>query len=122
MEVLRKLLDEGDTYGAMAMLQAIQAIDNPVLATPATQYQMDDATRDTLGQYQQGELQNGAIPTNNVIGGLQNGASPTPEAGPNQPGPNIVRYPQPVPGGAKLPFTPGPNGYGPKPGVGPTGL
>lgn len=54
MEVLRRLLDNGDTTGAMAMLQAIQAIDTPVLDTAATQGQMADATNDTLNQYVQG--------------------------------------------------------------------
>lgn len=58
MEVLRRLLDTGDTYGAMAMLQAINQIDNPVLMEPATQNQMADATADALGQYKQGELAN----------------------------------------------------------------
>lgn len=120
MEVLRKLLDAGDTYGAMAMLQAIQSIDSPVLATPATQYQMDDATKDTLGQYQQGELQNGAIPPSNTLGGVQNGPGPGPAPAANQPGANVIRYPQQVPSGPRLPFTPGPGGYGPKPGMGPT--
>lgn len=66
MEVLRRLLDQGDTYGAMAMLQAIQAIDNPVLAEPETQAQMTDATVDTIGQYQQGELNHVGNVTPNV--------------------------------------------------------
>lgn len=54
MEVLRRLLDNGDVAGATAMLQAIQQSDAPVLAEPETQYQMNDATADTMEQYQQG--------------------------------------------------------------------
>lgn len=54
MEVLRRLLDNGDVAGATAMLQAIQESDAPVLAEPETQYQMNDATADTMEQYQQG--------------------------------------------------------------------
>lgn len=52
MEVLRQLLSRGDTFGAMAMLQAIQQIDAPVLAMPETQGQMNDATQDTMSAYQ----------------------------------------------------------------------
>ena len=52
MEVLRQLLSRGDTFGAMAMLQAIQQIDAPVLDMPETQGQMNDATQDTMGAYQ----------------------------------------------------------------------
>lgn len=76
MEVLRKLLDNGDTYGAMAMLQAINEIDRPVLADPTTQAQMEDATVDTLNQYTQGALEHGAISTNDFGGGQQNWARP----------------------------------------------
>jgi hypothetical protein len=54
MEVLRQLLSAGDIYGAMAMLQAIQQIDTPVLDMPATQQQMTDATADTMGAYNAG--------------------------------------------------------------------
>ena len=54
MEVLRQLLSAGDTYGAMAMLQAIQQIDTPVLDMPATQQQMTDATVDTTAAYNAG--------------------------------------------------------------------
>jgi hypothetical protein len=54
MEVLRRLLDNGDTAGAMALLQAIQQIDSPVLMKQATQYQMNDAENDTLDQYYSG--------------------------------------------------------------------
>ena len=52
MEVLRQLLSRGDTFGAMAMLQAIQQIDAPVLDMPETQGQMNDATQDAMGAYQ----------------------------------------------------------------------
>lgn len=51
MELLRTLLSQGDTAGAIALLQTIQQIDAPVLAQPATQVQMADATQDTLGEY-----------------------------------------------------------------------
>lgn len=51
MELLRTLLSQGDTAGAIALLQTIQQIDAPVLAQPATQIQMADATQDTLGDY-----------------------------------------------------------------------
>ena len=54
MEVLRQLLSNGDTYGAMAMLQAIQQIDTPVLDMPSTQQQMNDATVDTTATYNAG--------------------------------------------------------------------
>ena len=43
MEILRKLLDTGDFAGAMAMLQAINKMDTPVLTSPATQMQMEQA-------------------------------------------------------------------------------
>ena len=43
MEILRKLLDTGDFAGAMAMLQAINKIDTPVLTSPTTQMQMEQA-------------------------------------------------------------------------------
>lgn len=43
MEILRKLLDAGDFAGAMAMLQAINKMDTPVLASPITQMQMEQA-------------------------------------------------------------------------------
>jgi hypothetical protein len=38
----------------MAMLQAIQQIDTPVLDMPATQQQMTDATVDTTAAYNAG--------------------------------------------------------------------
>lgn len=84
MEVLRRLLDQGDTYGAMAMLQAIQAIDNPVLSEPETQAQMTDATVDTIGQYQQGELNNVGNVTPNV--GQQINPGPQPATATNTTG------------------------------------
>lgn len=43
MEILRKLLDTGDFAGAMAMLQAINKMDAPVLSSPMTQMQMEQA-------------------------------------------------------------------------------
>ena len=84
MEVLRKLLDQGDTFGAMAMLQAIQAIDNPVLAEPETQAQMTDATADTIGQYQRGEFNNvGNIPSKGFVPAQPGGQGPASTTGIN---------------------------------------
>lgn len=82
MEVLRKLLDNGDTFGAMAMLQAIRQIDNPVLNEPETQMQMNDATADTLGQF----AENNQEVFNNVANPYPNGNQQVP-AGPTGPGP-----------------------------------
>lgn len=82
MEVLRKLLDNGDTFGAMAMLQAIRQIDNPVLTEPETQMQMHDATADTLGQF----AENNQEVFNNVANPYPNGNQQVP-AGPTGPGP-----------------------------------
>ena len=84
MEVLRRLLDNGDVYGATAMLQAIQQNDAPVLAEPETQYQMNDATADTMSLYQQGAGQYvGNTPSN--VGQVPGaGTQPAPTA--NQPG------------------------------------
>lgn len=75
MEVLRRLLDAGDTGGAMAMLQAIQSIDNPVLSDTDTQQQMQDATADTLTQYTQGAGQ--YVASNNQSGPVY-GTGPQP--------------------------------------------
>ncbi len=84
MEVLRKLLDAGDTLGAMAMLQAIKEVDSPVLAAPSTQYQMADATQDTLGQYQQRIANNVAnIPSNGFVPAQPGGQGPASTAGIN---------------------------------------
>lgn len=84
MEVLRRLLDNGDTVSAMAMLQAIQQTDNPILAQPETQYQMNDATVDTMNQYQQGA---GQYVGNNPSNGGQNIIpGPQPTTATNQPG------------------------------------
>lgn len=77
MEVLRRLLDAGDTSGAMAMLQAIQSVDNPVLSDTDTQQQMQDATADTLTQYTQGAGQ--YVASNNQSGPVY-GAGPQPAA------------------------------------------
>lgn len=49
MEILRKLLDAGDFAGAMAMLQAINKMDTPVLTSPVTQMQMEQADEATKG-------------------------------------------------------------------------
>lgn len=48
MEVLRKLLEAGDTAASLAMLNTIQHIDPPVLADPTTQILMNQETGDTV--------------------------------------------------------------------------
>lgn len=48
MEVLRKLLEAGDTAASLAMLNTIQHIDPPVLADPTTQVLMNQETNDTV--------------------------------------------------------------------------
>jgi hypothetical protein len=84
MEVLRRLLDNGDVYGATAMLQAIQQNDAPVLAEPETQLQMNDATADTMSLYQQGAGQYVGNTPSNV--GQVPGAWTQPAPTANQPG------------------------------------
>lgn len=105
MEVLRKLLDNGDTFGAMAMLQAIRQIDNPVLTEPETQMQMNDATADTLGQF----TENNQEVFNNVANLNPNGNQQIP-AGPTGPGPgnpagtNFGQLPTGLPANGQQPF------------------
>jgi hypothetical protein len=105
MEVLRKLLDNGDTFGAMAMLQAIRQIDNPVLTEPETQMQMNDATVDTLGQF----TENNQEVFNNVANLNPNGNQQVP-AGPTGPGPgnttgtNFGQLPTGFPTNGQQPF------------------
>lgn len=105
MEVLRKLLDNGDTFGAMAMLQAIRQIDNPVLTEPVTQMQMNDATADTLGQF----TENNQEVFNNVANSYPNGNQQVP-AGPTGPGPgntagtNFGQLPTGFPTNGQQPF------------------
>lgn len=105
MEVLRKLLDNGDTFGAMAMLQAIRQIDNPVLNEPETQMQMNDATVDTLGQF----AENNQEVFNNVANPYPNGNQQVP-AGPTSPGPgnaagtNFGQLPTGFPANGQQPF------------------
>jgi len=105
MEVLRKLLDNGDTFGAMAMLQAIRQIDNPVLTEPATQMQMNDATVDTLGQF----TENNQEVFNNVANPYPNGNQQIP-AGSTGPGPgntagtNFGQLPTGFPTNGQQPF------------------
>lgn len=48
MEVLRKLLENGDTVGALSLLNTIQQIDPPILAQPITQALMNQETNDTV--------------------------------------------------------------------------
>lgn len=97
MEVLRRLLDNGDTYGAMAMLQAIQAVDRPILDSPITQEQMNDATVDTLSQYNQGAGEYVGNITPNSGQGINQGPAVQPIANPAaqpaaKPIPNPVRF------------------------------
>ena len=100
MEVLRRLLDNGDTYGAMAMLQAIQEIDIPVLNRPSTQEQMNDATEDTLSQYDQG--------AGKYVGNVTpNGGQGTPQGPTIQPVPNPAAQPAAKPIPNPIRFQPG---------------
>lgn len=48
MEILRKLLENGDTVGALSVLDTIQQIDEPVLAQAVTQALMNQETNDTV--------------------------------------------------------------------------
>lgn len=91
MEVLRRLLDNGDVYGATAMLQAIQQNDAPVLAEPETQIQMNDATADTMSLYQQGAGQYVGNNTSDV--GQVPSAGPQPAPTANQPGAKPFQLP-----------------------------
>lgn len=105
MEVLRQLLDNGDTYGAMAMLQAIQQLDNPVLTEPETQMQMNDATADTLGQF----TENNQEVFNNVGNPNPNGnqqipAGPTGTGPGNTAGTNFGQLPTGFPTNGQQPF------------------
>lgn len=71
MELLRTLLNQGDTTGAIALLQTIQQIDAPVLAMPSTQAQMADATAEATGAYQNKGIQNNvANAPNDNFGGV----------------------------------------------------
>lgn len=105
MEVLRRLLDNGDTYGAMAMLQAIRQVDNPVLTKPETQMQMNDATADTLGQF----VENNQEVFNNVAISNPNGTQQIPawQTGPgpgNTAGTNFGQLPTGLPTNGQQPF------------------
>lgn len=82
MEIMRKLLDVGDTAGAMAMLQAIKSIDTPVLIDPVTQHQMDEATLDAAGLGGQYDTNFGTAPIKRVFGQTQD---PTNQFQINQP-------------------------------------
>ena len=92
MEVLRRLLDNGDTYGAMAMLQAIQQVDMPVLETAPTQEQMNDATAEAMSQYQEGAGQYVGNINTNLSQGINPGPA-TPQPNPAaQPTANPIRF------------------------------
>lgn len=120
MEVLRKLLDAGDTYGAMAMLQAIQQIDKPVLMEPSTQYQMADATQDTIGNYTNSmkDILNGTVSPINFNSGVQAPAGNPGQGQANTAGINPQQPAQPVPNRAQLEQLARLNQYGQVPGMG----
>lgn len=70
MEVLRKLLENGDTMGALSMLNTIQQADTPVLAQPMTQALMNQETNDTVN----GIMEDVNVGTNLSSGGGQSQA------------------------------------------------
>lgn len=72
MEVLRKLLEAGDTAASLAMLNTIQHIDPPVLADPATQVLMNQETDDTVA----GVMEDIDVATNTNNGNGQGAPEP----------------------------------------------
>ena len=72
MEVLRKLLEAGDTAAALAMLNTIQHIDPPVLADPTTQVLMNQETDDTVT----GVMEDINVATNTNYGNGQGAPEP----------------------------------------------
>ena len=99
MEVLRRMLDVGDTVGAMALVQAIQQVDTPVLETMDTQVQMADATQDTLGAYKTGVLSNvGTASSNDITSPAARPATPGPAPIPTGPGIHTGPNPTAAPG------------------------
>lgn len=69
MEVLRRLLEAGDSAAALAMLNTIQQTDPPVLADPTTQVLMNQETGDTI----QGIMEDVNV-GNDISGAGQQGA------------------------------------------------
>lgn len=112
MEILRKLLENGDASGALSVLDQIERTDDPVLAEPETQAIMNQQN-DAVAENYLSDLnsipiqQNGGIPNapGNLGGGL--GGVANAQGQPGQPRPNVEQYandvarqqqqPQPVP-------------------------
>ena len=81
MAVLQQLLSQGDTIGAMAMLQAIREIDTPVIMQPSTQMAMNQASNQVLNNYSE-DLTNVASNPNGVISNPVGPQRPAGTAGP----------------------------------------
>ena len=81
MAVLQQLLSQGDTLGAMAMLQAIREIDTPVIMQPSTQMAMNQASNQVLNNYSE-DLINVASNPNGVISNPVGPQRPAGTAGP----------------------------------------
>lgn len=81
MAVLQQLLSQGDTLGAMAMLQAIREIDTPVIMQPSTQAAMNQASNQVLNNYSE-DLTNVASNPNGVISNPVGPQRPAGTAGP----------------------------------------
>ena len=88
MEMLRKLLDAGDTVGALALLNTIQQVDPPIATDPVLE---------AMGNADQQENTNDVIGDINNVGTIQQPNAPAPAAGPAGgtpiPQPNVVRIP-----------------------------
>ena len=84
MEMLRKLLDAGDTVGALALLDTIKQVDPPIVTDPVL---------DAMGNVDEQQSTNAVREDINAVGTIQNPAGPVPGA-PVQAGqPNVVRIP-----------------------------
>lgn len=109
MEVLRKLLEAGDTIGALSMLNTIQQIDRPVLADPMSQALMDQHTGETIT----GIMEGTNVATNNY-GSNRSPFQEGPAAGTAgstgipaaRPATSIPNPSQPVPGPSQRPAGP----------------
>lgn len=107
MEVLRKLLEAGDSAAALAMLNTIQHTDPPVLADPATQVLMNQETGDTV----QGIMEDINVGTD-TSGAGQQGAPIPAEPGIQTGQPLAGNGQQPAGAGRKLGMGPGVPGVG----------
>jgi hypothetical protein len=76
MEVLRTLLQAGDTAGALAILNAVQQVDAPVLADPTTQAIMNQESNNTVSSIME-DANVGQTP-NNIGGSGQEQLGQTP--------------------------------------------